>query len=243
MNRQRRGINQPNKDDQGQQSKFSSDYSEPQQAWDSQNTNPNSDAKKGNFSVMTSPETSSVDAQTTQESLNTVLNEPLSLEMPVMLQVSSPAIKTTVGVQLSDNSNLIPKNITSPQPSDELTSENTTTFKVKEKEMKDDGKRTLGRKDGGSKQTRFSKTTLMMLVLTMTTIVLFVPHLVIEIWKGGCLDVHSPVMEMNICQVAHIFPYLNSVINPFIYSFCNPKFRLQCRLFLRSVYNCVSLPI
>ncbi|XP_025102102.1 muscarinic acetylcholine receptor M2-like [Pomacea canaliculata] len=230
MNRQRICKNQPNKDDQ--HSKFSSDYNKPQEALDSQNISSHSDANKDSFSVISSPETSSEETstQTTQESLKTVLNEQLLLEIPT---ASTPAIETTVTLQMSDN--LIMKNTTSPHQRDDLTSENLPTLRDTEQEMKVNEQNKLAKKDRGRKQGRFSKTTLMMLVLTLTSIVLFIPHLIIELWLVGCLYIDYPFLKINSCQVADLFPYLSSVINPFIYSFCNPKFRLQCRLFLRDV--------
>lgn len=176
------GGNKLNKDYQGQQSKnsqFSSNHFQPQEASDSQINDSNIDAKNDNFGVISSPETSSGDA-TEKMPQNSLSNEHLSLEMPVMLHVSSSVINTTVGFQPSDNSNLVTQNVTGSHQTDELKTENLPTFRATQKKMKDDEQKSLGRKDGEWKQTRFSKTTLMMLVLTLTTFVLFVPHLIIQ---------------------------------------------------------------
>ncbi|XP_025088279.1 cholecystokinin receptor type A-like [Pomacea canaliculata] len=82
-----------------------------------------------------------------------------------------------------------------------------------------------------------SRTTLMMFVLTVTAIVSYVPYVIIsnlddDEW-GGCLE--KTGWEMNSCMIALLFVNVNSIVNPFIYSFCNPTFRAKCRHIFCSV--------
>ncbi|XP_025085096.1 uncharacterized protein LOC112558709 [Pomacea canaliculata] len=82
-----------------------------------------------------------------------------------------------------------------------------------------------------------SRTTLMMFVLTVTAIVNYVPHVVIlsitDNGWGYCLQMKG--WEMNSCMIALLSVNINSIVNPFIYSFCNPSFRVKCRQFFSSV--------
>ncbi|XP_025088180.1 gastrin/cholecystokinin type B receptor-like [Pomacea canaliculata] len=79
-----------------------------------------------------------------------------------------------------------------------------------------------------------SRTTLMMFVLTITGIVTFLPFIVL-----ACISkdefAHCQQLSgwpMNVCMIALYFPNVNSVVNPFIYSFCHPRFRQKCRQLL-----------
>lgn len=51
------------------------------------------------------------------------------------------------------------------------------------------------------------------------------------------VNVHLSSWKKNINYLFRYFPMLNSVINPFIYSFCNPKFRSQARRLLTKVFT------
>ncbi|XP_025102577.1 uncharacterized protein LOC112569108 [Pomacea canaliculata] len=87
------------------------------------------------------------------------------------------------------------------------------------------------------KKALLSKTTLMMLVLTISTLVCCAPYIAVTIAKVEFFGVHISTWQMNLYFLARFFPSFNSVINPFVYSFCNPKFRLKCHQFLIKVCN------
>ncbi|XP_025087063.1 muscarinic acetylcholine receptor M4-like [Pomacea canaliculata] len=80
------------------------------------------------------------------------------------------------------------------------------------------------------------RTTLMMFVITVTAIVVFLPYIVISNLSDGdweyCLEMTR--WRMNMCITAFLFVNINSIVNPFVYSFCNPTFRLKCYLFFTS---------
>ncbi|PVD27750.1 hypothetical protein C0Q70_12922 [Pomacea canaliculata] len=237
MNRHRMGGSQPHKYVPTQWSMSNQVSSNNRKMSSGSSFQINSDPEKDDSKILSSLETHSENAvaETTETSLKTVSNESMSHELSVTSQVSSPVTVTNVASQLLINSALNSRSIAGSQQRIEPMTENLQTSRVTQEEEKTGAKNSLARKEG-RKQTKFSKTTFMMLVLTLTTIVLFVPHIILVIQKDGCLR-HEDVVKMNFCAVALLFPYLNSVINPFIYSFCNPKFRLQCRLFLQSLWS------
>ncbi|PVD27745.1 hypothetical protein C0Q70_12917 [Pomacea canaliculata] len=70
------------------------------------------------------------------------------------------------------------------------------------------------------KRALLTRTTVMMFVLTVATLVCYVPYIAMT------------SQWLNLHFIARLFPVINSVINPFIYSFCNSKFRQECRRFL-----------
>lgn len=51
------------------------------------------------------------------------------------------------------------------------------------------------------------------------------------------VDVDLSSWKMNIYFLLRCFPTVNSVLNPFIYSFCNPKFRRESRCLLMKMCN------
>ncbi|PVD33454.1 hypothetical protein C0Q70_04710 [Pomacea canaliculata] len=76
-----------------------------------------------------------------------------------------------------------------------------------------------------------------MFVLTVTAIVTYVPYAVMSSLAddvlGYCLKMKG--WKMNSCMIALLFANVNSIVNTFIYSFCNPTFRVKCRQFFLSV--------
>ncbi|XP_025102180.1 cholecystokinin receptor type A-like [Pomacea canaliculata] len=77
-----------------------------------------------------------------------------------------------------------------------------------------------------------SKTTLVMFVLTITTLVCLTPYI---IWTALPETVYEPNRKawvMNLSVTCVYLPTLRSTINPFIYLYFNPKFRLHSRQFL-----------
>ncbi|XP_025102170.1 uncharacterized protein LOC112568871 [Pomacea canaliculata] len=94
--------------------------------------------------------------------------------------------------------------------------------------------------DGKPRQQKrafVSRTTVMMFVLTVTSLVCYSPYMAVKIAKLEYVNVGLSAWTLNLNFLARFFPIINSVINPFIYSFCNSKFRLQCRQFFTKVRN------
>ncbi|XP_025100041.1 uncharacterized protein LOC112567560 [Pomacea canaliculata] len=91
----------------------------------------------------------------------------------------------------------------------------------------------------GQKRKPFmSRTTLMMFVLTVATLLFCVPpNFAVMLANVQYRSVHNSSWKINLYFLARFIPTLNSVINPFIYSFCNPKFRLQCRNLFTKMRN------
>lgn len=52
-----------------------------------------------------------------------------------------------------------------------------------------------------------------------------------------CVSLQIRSWALNLCGICRYFPCLISVINPFVYSFCNSNFRLQCRRLLVKMYG------
>ncbi|PVD27739.1 hypothetical protein C0Q70_12911 [Pomacea canaliculata] len=97
----------------------------------------------------------------------------------------------------------------------------------------------------GQKRKPFmSRTTLMMFVLTVATLLFCVPpNFAVMLANVQYRSVHNSSWKINLYFLARFIPTLNSVINPFIYSFCNPKFRLQCpmaSMSTESIWNSTS---
>ncbi|PVD22229.1 hypothetical protein C0Q70_18035 [Pomacea canaliculata] len=77
-----------------------------------------------------------------------------------------------------------------------------------------------------------SRTTLTMGVLTAAVIINYLPHLVVRYVHekpGFFLNPGLTVLSLNLYMLAMCSIYLNSAINPITYSFCNARFRLECR--------------
>ncbi|XP_025102183.1 putative neuropeptide Y receptor 11 isoform X2 [Pomacea canaliculata] len=77
-----------------------------------------------------------------------------------------------------------------------------------------------------------SKTTLVMFVLTITTVVCLTPYI---IWTGLPETVYEPNTKawvMNLSITGIYLPTLRSTITPFIYFYFNPLFRSHCRQIL-----------
>ncbi|XP_025088332.1 muscarinic acetylcholine receptor M2-like [Pomacea canaliculata] len=84
-----------------------------------------------------------------------------------------------------------------------------------------------------------SRTTLMMFIITVTAIVAYLPYVVVastnEDEFAYCLQMEK--WRMNWCMIALLFININSIVNPFIYSFCNPAFRHKCCQLLNFLRN------
>ncbi|XP_025102184.1 cholecystokinin receptor type A-like isoform X3 [Pomacea canaliculata] len=83
-----------------------------------------------------------------------------------------------------------------------------------------------------SRKLLASKTTLVLFVLTITTVVCLVPYL---IWTAFPETVYGPQVSswvINLRVTRTYLPSLRSTINPFIYLYFNPTFRLHFRQFL-----------
>ncbi|XP_025100040.1 histamine H1 receptor-like [Pomacea canaliculata] len=87
------------------------------------------------------------------------------------------------------------------------------------------------------KRALLSKTTFMMLVLTIATLICLVSYIVVTMAHMREVGVQSRTWQMNMYFFTKFFPTINSVINPFVYSICNPQFRLQCRRFFTKLCN------
>ncbi|XP_025102578.1 uncharacterized protein LOC112569109 [Pomacea canaliculata] len=94
-------------------------------------------------------------------------------------------------------------------------------------------------KENQRKRGLLSRTTLMMLVLTISMVICCLPNFVVALANVQFENVHLSPWKTNIYHLARTFPSINCALNPFIYSFCNIKFRLQCRQFLTNMRNAV----
>ncbi|XP_025088280.1 cholecystokinin receptor type A-like [Pomacea canaliculata] len=135
----------------------------------------------------------------------------------------STVMSTTTGLTVEESGTSEAVESTGPSTQDSCTA----TVSVGSR----DGKTTKVSTRGHVGKKIPSRTTLMMFVLTVTVIVTYVPYVVISSladaeW-GYCLEMKG--WEMNSCMIALLFANVNSIVNPFIYSFCNPTFRVKCR--------------
>ena len=78
-----------------------------------------------------------------------------------------------------------------------------------------------------------SRTTLMLLVLTIVFCVNYIPYL-LEVLMVTILTPEAvlDLLGFNVYQVMLNSVYINSAINPFVYSFCSPQFLGNCRRLL-----------
>ncbi|PVD22228.1 hypothetical protein C0Q70_18034 [Pomacea canaliculata] len=77
-----------------------------------------------------------------------------------------------------------------------------------------------------------SRTTLTMVVLTSVGVLNYLPHLVVRYVHekpGFFLNPDLTVLSLNLYMLAMCSIYLNSAINPIVYSFCNARFLQECR--------------
>ncbi|XP_025102179.1 cholecystokinin receptor type A-like [Pomacea canaliculata] len=77
-----------------------------------------------------------------------------------------------------------------------------------------------------------SKTTLVMFVLTITTVVCLTPYIIWTPLPESYYEPHMKSWVMNLEVTSVYLPSLRSTINPFIYLYFNPKFYSYCRQFL-----------
>ncbi|XP_025101464.1 alpha-2C adrenergic receptor-like isoform X3 [Pomacea canaliculata] len=82
-----------------------------------------------------------------------------------------------------------------------------------------------------------SKTTLMMLVLTGATVICCVPYFYMELSRYSYVGHGLSPFTINIRFLARVFPSVNSVINPFIYNFFNPRFQVESQRFITKMKN------
>ncbi|KAK7099155.1 uncharacterized protein [Littorina saxatilis] len=76
-----------------------------------------------------------------------------------------------------------------------------------------------------------ARTTLMLFVLTALYVVNYLPYLVMSILDA--LDNTTlDQLDINIANICWRSFFLNSVVNPFVYNFCNSRFRQECRAFV-----------
>ncbi|XP_025113280.1 5-hydroxytryptamine receptor 1B-like [Pomacea canaliculata] len=107
----------------------------------------------------------------------------------------------------------------------EINKSATTLRKVpfeKRKSFKERTKRRINR----------SRTTLTMAVLTSVGVLNYLPHLVVRYVHekpGFFLRPDLTVLSLNLYMLAMCSIYLNSAINPIVYSFCNARFLQECR--------------
>ncbi|PVD27738.1 hypothetical protein C0Q70_12910 [Pomacea canaliculata] len=95
----------------------------------------------------------------------------------------------------------------------------------------------LGAPSNPRARALFSRNTFMMLLITVSTVICCIPYFALTIAHVQYVNVHLSSWKKNINYLFRYFPMLNSVINPFIYSFCNPKFRSQARRLLTKIFT------
>ena len=78
-----------------------------------------------------------------------------------------------------------------------------------------------------------SRTTLMLFVLTVVFIVNFVPYLVVSLTREDLSTLSVRGLDPNLTYIMFHSYYLNSVVNPVVYSFCSAKFRQELRRLFR----------
>ncbi|XP_025101150.1 cholecystokinin receptor type A-like isoform X2 [Pomacea canaliculata] len=83
-----------------------------------------------------------------------------------------------------------------------------------------------------SRKLLASKTTLVMFVLTITTVVCYLPSIILTGFPELFYETDLNIWVMNLIVTKTYLPSLKSTINPFIYLYFNPKFRLHFRQFL-----------
>ena len=74
-----------------------------------------------------------------------------------------------------------------------------------------------------------SRVTLMFFILTAVCIVSLVPHFIILFMRERSPLLQVEGLDPNVSHIMLRFYFLNCIINPFVYSFCSSKFRLECR--------------
>ncbi|KAL8581951.1 hypothetical protein ACOMHN_027933 [Nucella lapillus] len=82
-----------------------------------------------------------------------------------------------------------------------------------------------------------SRTTLMLFVLTALFVVNFLPYLILEAMLA--LEPTSSLWKWNLSVLLVLFRsyYLNSAVNPVVYSFCSARFRYECRRLFRNLWK------
>ena len=82
-----------------------------------------------------------------------------------------------------------------------------------------------------------ARTTVMMFVLTATFVVNYLPYLIVLLFDLG--DNHD-LLEVNVHAIAYRSFFINSAINALVYSFCNVRFRRECRHLLSRGNCCLN---
>ena len=77
------------------------------------------------------------------------------------------------------------------------------------------------------------QTTLMFFVLTVVCIANYVPYLSVVFTRERSAQLRVPDLDPNLSHLMLRSYYLNSAVNPFVYSFFSARFRLECRRLLR----------
>ncbi|XP_076448432.1 uncharacterized protein LOC143285104 [Babylonia areolata] len=80
-----------------------------------------------------------------------------------------------------------------------------------------------------------SRTTLMLFVLTAVFVVNFLPYLVMEVTLAVAPGSSLWRADSNLLYILFRSYYLNSAVNPVVYSLCSAKFRYECRELFRNL--------
>ncbi|KAK7091590.1 muscarinic acetylcholine receptor gar-3-like [Littorina saxatilis] len=86
---------------------------------------------------------------------------------------------------------------------------------------------------GSEVQNIPSRTTLMLFVLTVVFVVNYLPYLVMEVLYQVFSEEEVADIDINLRYITLRSFYINSAINPLVYSFCSCRFRHECRQLFR----------
>ncbi|KAK7091586.1 tyramine receptor 1-like [Littorina saxatilis] len=111
------------------------------------------------------------------------------------------------------------------------------TFNTKERRPSSISKQFAGRRQpiklGSEVQNIPSHTTLMLFVLTVVFVVNFLPYMVMEALYQVVSEEEMADIDINLRYISLRSYYINSAINPLVYSFCSWRFRHECRQLFR----------
>ncbi|KAK6186823.1 hypothetical protein SNE40_006093 [Patella caerulea] len=96
------------------------------------------------------------------------------------------------------------------------------------------------KRKSNSNQNHSVRTTLMLLLVTAVFIISFIPYFALQILKNAVTNFEQNLHCNHVAMVAYKFFlrsfFINSAVNPIIYSFFNTQFRLECKEFLKRVF-------
>ncbi|XP_025101461.1 octopamine receptor-like isoform X2 [Pomacea canaliculata] len=84
---------------------------------------------------------------------------------------------------------------------------------------------------------RKPRTTLMMFTLTVSTLICWTPYFIVELSEMSYVGQNLSSLTINIRFLARVFPSVNSVVTPFIYSFFSRRFYLESIRFFKKLKN------